>query len=110
MQSKATTVAAYLKELPPDRRAVLEAVRNVIRENIDRTNTQEMMGYGLPGFAIPHRVFPQGYHCDPSRPVPFMWARIVRLAACDTSSRVAAPRRYASYASRVVGAVLMSSS
>jgi Domain of unknown function (DU1801) len=72
MQSKAPTVAAYLKELPPDRRKVIEAVRKVIRASVDTDSVQEMMGYGMMGFAIPHRVFPQGYHCDPSLPVPYI--------------------------------------
>ncbi len=72
MQSKARTVAAYLKELPPDRRAAMEAVRQVVLANVDRDSVQETMGYGMIGFSIPHRVFPQGYHCDPSMPVPYI--------------------------------------
>lgn len=72
MQSKAKTVAAYLKELPPDRRAAIAAVRQVVLENVDRETVQETMGYGMIGFSIPHRVFPQGYHCDPSMPVPYI--------------------------------------
>lgn len=72
MQSKARTVAAYLKELPPDRRAAMEAVRQVVLANVDRESVQETMGYGMIGFSIPHRVFPQGYHCDPSMPVPYI--------------------------------------
>ena len=35
MQSKATTVASYLAELPPDRKTALQAVLKVIRANID---------------------------------------------------------------------------
>jgi hypothetical protein len=23
------------------------------------------------GYAVPHSVFPQGYHCDPKQPLPF---------------------------------------
>lgn len=72
MQSQAKTVAAYLKELPPDRRAAIAAVRQVVLENVDRETVQETMGYGMIGFSIPHRVFPQGYHCDPSMPVPYI--------------------------------------
>jgi hypothetical protein len=72
MQSKAKTVAAYLKELPPDRRAAIAAVREMVLANVDRDSVQETMGYGMIGFSIPHRVFPQGYHCDPSMPVPYI--------------------------------------
>lgn len=70
MQSKATTVAAYLASLPPDRRAALSAIRDVIRANLDR-DYEEGMGYGMMGWSVPHRVFPPGYHCDPKQPVPF---------------------------------------
>jgi hypothetical protein len=72
MQSKAKTVAAYLKELPPDRRAAIAAVREMVLANIDRDNVEERMGYGMIGWDIPHRVFPQGYHCDPSVGVPYI--------------------------------------
>ncbi len=71
MQSKAKTVAAYLKELPPDRRKAVAAVRNVILANID-SDIDEGMTYGMLRYFVPHRVFPGGYHCDPSSPVPYM--------------------------------------
>ena len=46
MQSQATTVAAYLKQLPAERRAVIEAVRKVILANLDR-GIEETMNYGM---------------------------------------------------------------
>jgi len=70
MQSKATTVAAYLKQLPSDRRTLLEAVRKVILANIDR-GIEETMNYGMIGYVIPHSIYPAGYHCDPSKPFPY---------------------------------------
>lgn len=70
MQSKATTVAAYLAALPADRRAALEAVRAAIRKGLD-ADYEEGMQYGMIGYYVPHRVFPAGYHCDPKQPLPF---------------------------------------
>lgn len=70
MQSKATTVKGYLAELPQDRRAALEAVRAVILKNLDK-DFEEGMAYGMIGYAVPHRVFPAGYHCDPKQPLPY---------------------------------------
>ncbi len=70
MQSKASTVTAYLAELPPDRRSALQAVRKVIRANLDG-DYEEGMQYGMIGYYVPHRVFPAGYHCDPKQPLPF---------------------------------------
>lgn len=70
MQSKATTVAQYLKELPSDRRAMLETVAKVIRANLD-PRLEEGISYGMIGWYVPHKVFSLGYHCDPKLPLPF---------------------------------------
>lgn len=68
--SKATTVQEYLAALPEDRRKALEAVRKVIRANLD-PQYQEGIQYGMIGYFVPHSVFPDGYHCDPKQPLPF---------------------------------------
>lgn len=71
MQSKATTVDQYLSELPPDRREALSAIRDVIRKNLPK-GYEEAMGYGMMGWVVPHSIYPAGYHCNPSQPVPFV--------------------------------------
>lgn len=68
MQSKAATVAQYLAELPEDRRAAISAVRKVILKNLDK-DFEEGMQYGSIGYFVPHRIFPPGYHCDPTQPL-----------------------------------------
>lgn len=70
MQSKATTVEAYLAELPADRREALETVRAVIRNSLN-PGFEEGMQYGMIGYYIPHSIYPPGYHCDPKQPLPF---------------------------------------
>ena len=70
MQSQAKTVDEYLAELPEDRRAAIQAVREVILANMD-SDYEEGMQYGMIGYYIPHRIYPQGYHCDPRQPLPF---------------------------------------
>ncbi|MBL7749764.1 MAG: DUF1801 domain-containing protein [Chitinophagaceae bacterium] len=71
MQSKATTVDAYMKELPADRLEAMTKLRKVIRKNIPK-GFQECMNYGMIGFVVPHKLYAEGYHCDPSMPLPFM--------------------------------------
>jgi len=66
--SKATTVQAYLAELPQDRRAVIESLRKVIRKNLDR-GIEEGIVYGMIGYYIPHRLYPAGYYVDPKIPL-----------------------------------------
>ena len=65
MQSKATTVRAYLASLPPDRRAAIESVREVILRNLD-ADYEEGMAYGSISYYVPHRVYPPGYHANPT--------------------------------------------
>lgn len=68
MKSSAKTVSEYLASLPEDRRAGVEAVRKVILKNLDK-DYEEGMLYGMIGYAVPHRVWPLGYHCDPTKPL-----------------------------------------
>jgi len=66
----ATTVGGYLATLPEDRRSALEHVRRVILDNLP-AGFEEGMQYGMIGYYVPHEVYPAGYHCDPSQPLPF---------------------------------------
>jgi hypothetical protein len=64
VSSKATTVAAYLKELPSDRRDALAKVRAVIRENLP-SGYEEVMQYGMISYIVPLARFPQTYNGQP---------------------------------------------
>lgn len=66
----AITPEAYIAALPPDRRAAISAVRGVIRANLDR-DFAESIQWGMICYAVPHSVFPAGYHCDPDKPLPY---------------------------------------
>jgi hypothetical protein len=30
------------------------------------------MNYGMPAFVVPHSIYPNGYHCNPKLPLPFI--------------------------------------
>lgn len=64
MQSKAATVAAYLKELPADQRATVSAVRKAVRANLPR-GYEETMDYGMIAWVIPLRRYPNTYNGKP---------------------------------------------
>jgi hypothetical protein len=70
MISKATTVKEYLASLPSERRAAIQAVREVILDNLGK-GYEEGMQYGMIGYFVPHSLYPPGYHCDPKQPLPF---------------------------------------
>lgn len=71
MQSKATTPAAYINELPDDRKLVISKLRETILDNLP-IGFKETMSYGMLGYVVPHSVYPNGYHCDPKTPLPFI--------------------------------------
>ena len=71
MQSMATTPQQYLDELPEDRKEPIRKLRQQILNNMP-TGMEETMNYGMLGYVIPHSVYPDGYHCNPKQPLPFM--------------------------------------
>jgi len=71
MQSKATTPEQYLAELPEDRKEVLLKLRNAIKDNLPK-GFEEVISYGMLGYVIPHSIYPNGYHCNPKLPLPFI--------------------------------------
>lgn len=71
MQSKATRISDYLDELPEDRRKVVDRLRKIIKKNLPK-GFQEVISYGMIGYVVPHKIYPAGYHCDPSTPLPFI--------------------------------------
>lgn len=71
MQSKALTVDDYLIELPQERREVMNKLRETILQNIPDGFIEEM-NYGMIGYVVPHQIYPNGYHCNPKLPLPFI--------------------------------------
>jgi len=71
MQSKAKTVDEYIETLPEDRQKAVNDIRKVVNKNLPK-GFEEMMSYGMMGWAVPHELYPNGYHCDPKQPLPFM--------------------------------------
>ena len=70
MQSKAATVEAYLPELPEERREAIEAIQEAVLKNPPK-GYEEVMLYGIIGYYVPYSIYPDGYHCTPTDPLPF---------------------------------------
>jgi len=62
--SKATTVDQYLAELPADRRAEIEKVRDLVNSALPR-GYREGIGYGMIGWVIPLEDYPDTYNKQP---------------------------------------------
>lgn len=71
MPSKATTVESYINELPEERKSAFIELRKVILKNLPK-GFSEGISYGMIGYFVPHSIYPNGYHCDPKQPLPFL--------------------------------------
>jgi uncharacterized protein YdhG (YjbR/CyaY superfamily) len=66
----AKTFDDYIAKCPKDRQEAISRLRNIIAENIP-DGFEEAVSYGAPGWVVPHSIYPAGYHCKPSEPLPF---------------------------------------
>ncbi|MCL6683497.1 DUF1801 domain-containing protein [Sphingomonas alba] len=64
VSSKAATVADYLAELPADRRAEIEKVRDLVNAALP-AGYREGMAWGLIGWVVPLEVHPDTYNKQP---------------------------------------------
>jgi len=71
MADRTTTYQEYLSGLEPERVEAMNRISDVIQRNIPK-GFEHAMGYGMPGFMVPHSLYPSGYHCDPKLPLPFI--------------------------------------
>ncbi len=71
MKSTATTVEQYLSELPDDRKEAMLKLHNVVKKNLSK-GFIERIDYGMICYSVPHSIYPNGYHCDPKMPLPFI--------------------------------------
>jgi hypothetical protein len=60
-----------MEQLPEDRKEVVGRLRRVILENLPH-GFEEQVSYGMLGYVVPHSRYPNGYHCDPKLPLPFI--------------------------------------
>lgn len=71
MQSISKTVKDYLNEISAERTEAFRKLRNTILKNIP-DGFKEGMSYGMIGYYVPHSIYPNGYHCKPELPLPFV--------------------------------------
>lgn len=71
MNYKANSPTEYIGQLPKERQPVVSKIRDIINNNIPK-GFEEQMSYGMLGWVVPHSIYPDGYHCDPKLPLPFI--------------------------------------
>lgn len=68
--SNAAAIEAYLAGLPPEREPLMRRLHGLILKALP-PGFEAGMSYGMIGYAVPHRLYPAGYHCEPKLPLPF---------------------------------------
>ena len=71
MKIEANSPSDYISKLPKDRQEVVSELRKVVLDNLPKGFSEEM-SYGMIGYVVPHSIYPDGYHCDPKLPLPFL--------------------------------------
>ncbi|ULC59548.1 DUF1801 domain-containing protein [Flaviramulus sp. BrNp1-15] len=71
MQYKATSPEDYISQVPEERQVTLKKLRKAINDNLPK-GFEEGIQYDMIGYFVPHSVYPDGYHCNPKEPLPFM--------------------------------------
>ncbi len=71
MNYEANSPEEYIKLVPEERQEPMAGLRDVILKNLPK-GFEEGMLYKMIGYYVPHSVYPDGYHCDPKTPLPFI--------------------------------------
>lgn len=70
MKANGKTVKEILTNLPMDRAEPFNKLHDVIVKNLPK-GFEPAISYGGLGYVVPHSIYPAGYHCKPSEPLPF---------------------------------------
>ena len=71
MKIEANSPDEYVKKVPEERRPSFERLRQTVLDHLP-AGFEEVMSYGMIGYVVPHSLYPDGYHCTPALPLPFM--------------------------------------
>lgn len=70
MKADGKTVDEILANIPEDRKVSFNKLHEVILKNLPK-GFEPGISYGGLGYVVPHALYPDGYHCKPSEPLPF---------------------------------------
>lgn len=71
MNYDANSPKEYLLQIPRERHEAVTKLRNTINENLPK-GFEEGILYKMLAWYVPHSRYPDGYHCDPKTPLPFL--------------------------------------
>ena len=71
MTYKAETSEEYIAQLPEDRKEPITKLDELIKKNMPK-GLEAGIGYGMLAYYVPKSIYPDGYHCKPFPPLPFI--------------------------------------
>ena len=72
MKPTGETVDAILENIPEERKEALTRLHQIIVDHLP-AGLEPGISYGNLGYVVPHSLYPAGYHCKPSEPLPLAW-------------------------------------
>ena len=70
MKADGNTVKDILNNVPPDRLVAFNKLHETIVKSLPK-GFEAGISYGGLGYVVPHKLYPAGYHCKPTEPLPF---------------------------------------
>lgn len=70
MKTNGTTIEEILAQVDAERNSVFRQLHETIVAHLPK-GFEAGMSYGGLGYVVPHSLYPEGYHCKPSEPLPF---------------------------------------
>jgi uncharacterized protein YdhG (YjbR/CyaY superfamily) len=71
MTYEASSPEDYINQVPEERKETLKKLRKTINDNLP-DGFKEGMQYSFISYFVPHSIYPNGYHCNPKEPLPFI--------------------------------------
>ena len=65
------SIENYLTNLPAQRKDAMHQLRDTMLNNLPK-GFEETFQYGMISYVVPHSLYPDGYHCKPTGPLPFI--------------------------------------
>jgi hypothetical protein len=67
-----STINDILANIPEERKVAFERLHQIIVNHLP-AGLEPGISYGNLGYVVPHSLYPEGYHCKPSEPLPLAW-------------------------------------
>lgn len=65
-------ILKYISQSPIGHQEALSSLRKMLQETLIPLGFREEMSYGMIGYVIPFSLYKEGYHVDPTLPLPFV--------------------------------------